>query len=62
MNALDELLETVPLTRPSSPRNDLPNILVLAVGGTIAGKASTPSKPHIYEPGVVEIDELLEGK
>jgi len=36
-----------------------PHILVLGMGGTIAGLASSPQKPLEYEPGQVSVGSLL---
>lgn len=37
-----------------------PNITVLAVGGTIAGKAANAAQTTLYNPGVLSVEALLE--
>lgn len=37
----------------------LPNITVLATGGTIAGSGDSPVKAS-YTPGTIKVDKLLE--
>lgn len=47
------------MTTQSNPENT-PHILVLGIGGTIAGLAQGPSRPTAYKAGQVEIEVLLE--
>jgi len=46
----------------SSTNNTLPNTLVIATGGTIAGASSSSADATHYSSGVVGVAALVEGK
>ncbi|MFA6034436.1 MAG: asparaginase domain-containing protein, partial [Myxococcota bacterium] len=42
-----------------APQNRLPNVVVIATGGTIAGKGADPTVTTNYVAGLVGIGDLL---
>ena len=46
----------------SSSNNALPNTLVIATGGTIAGSSASSSDATHYQSGVVGVAALVQGK
>lgn len=53
------LAMTLALTMGSSFAADLPNITILATGGTIAGTASSSTQTTEYKPGQLAIETLI---
>jgi len=47
---------------PSSTNNTLPNTLIIATGGTIAGQSQSSTDSTHYQAGVVGVAALVQGK
>ncbi|EEU38620.1 uncharacterized protein NECHADRAFT_55158 [Fusarium vanettenii 77-13-4] len=57
-NDRDGYLPYEPLV-PSERISHLPNITIIATGGTIAGATSSPEKTTDYKAGVLQIEEVI---
>ena len=57
-NDRDGYLPYEPLV-PSERTSHLPNITIIATGGTIAGATSSPEKTTDYKAGVLQIEEVI---
>jgi L-asparaginase/Glu-tRNA(Gln) amidotransferase subunit D len=47
---------------PADELSSLPNVVILATGGTIAGQGAGAASSGVYSAGAVGIQALIEGK